>query len=50
MRDSDVHKEALRANGLSVDSLKMPAAVIGQDRRFEGLTADDPAQDLGLDD
>lgn len=49
MRDQDVRKVALRANGLSVDSLKMLSTVIEQARKLEGLPTGDPAQDLGLD-
>ncbi len=50
MRDQDVRKVALRANGLSVDSLKMLSTVIEQARKLEGLTTDDSAHDLNLDD
>ncbi|MGW7436029.1 helix-turn-helix domain-containing protein [Streptomyces sp. NPDC054849] len=50
MRDQDVRKVALRANGLSVDSLKMLSTVIEQARKLEGLTTDDSSQDLNLDD
>ncbi|MFD9470977.1 hypothetical protein [Streptomyces goshikiensis] len=50
MRDQDVRKVALRANGLSVDSLKLLSTVIEQARKLEGLITDDGAQDLNLDD
>ncbi|MEE4543674.1 helix-turn-helix domain-containing protein [Streptomyces sp. V4-01] len=41
MRDADVRRVALRANGLSISSLKMVAAVIDQARRLEGIPDDD---------
>ncbi|WP_327279078.1 MULTISPECIES: helix-turn-helix transcriptional regulator [unclassified Streptomyces] len=50
MRDQDVRKVALRANGLSVDSLKMLSTVIEQARKLEGLTHDESPHDLNLDD
>ena len=40
MRDQDVRKVALRANGLSTSSLQMLSAVIEQARRLEGLPQD----------
>ncbi|MDV6288071.1 hypothetical protein R2F25_09395 [Streptomyces sp. UP1A-1] len=40
--DSDVRGLALRANGLSADSLRMITDVINQARRWEGL--DKPGQ------
>ncbi|MDK9494289.1 helix-turn-helix transcriptional regulator [Streptomyces katrae] len=43
LRDQHVRQVALRANGLSVDSLKMLSTVIEQTRKLEGLTTDDPA-------
>ncbi|WP_435178858.1 Secondary metabolite protein [Actinacidiphila sp. bgisy145] len=48
MRDADVRRVALRANGLSVGSLQMVAAVIDQARRLEGIP-DDPADSDLLD-
>lgn len=50
MRDQDVRKVALRANGLSVDSLKMLSTVIEQARRLEGLPGDAMTENLDLDD
>ncbi|MFD7168301.1 Secondary metabolite protein [Streptomyces violascens] len=50
VRDRDVRRTALRADGLSVDSLKMLSTVIEQARKLEGLTTEDPTQDLDLDD
>ncbi|WP_435175121.1 Secondary metabolite protein [Actinacidiphila sp. bgisy145] len=40
MRDADVRRVALRANGLSTGSLQMVAAVIDQARRLEGIPED----------
>lgn len=50
MRDQDVRKVALRANGLSVDSLRMVSTVIEQARKLEGLAGDAPPPGLNLDD
>ncbi|MFC9112208.1 Secondary metabolite protein [Streptomyces sp. NPDC057092] len=46
MRDADVRRVALRANGLSTSSLQMVTAVIDQARRLEGIP--DDAVDSGL--
>ncbi|WP_435128771.1 Secondary metabolite protein [Actinacidiphila sp. bgisy144] len=46
MRDADVRRVALRANGLSVGSLQMVAAVIDQARRLEGIPDDPAGSDL----
>lgn len=40
MRDRDVRRVALRANGLSTSSLQMVNAVIDQVRRLEGMPDD----------
>ncbi|WP_059006589.1 helix-turn-helix domain-containing protein [Streptomyces specialis] len=50
MRDREVRKVALRANGLSTSSLNMVATVIEQARRLEGLPVDPDEQDLDLED
>lgn len=50
MRDQDVRRVALRANGLSVDSLNMLSTVIEQARKLEGLANDGSPQGLDLDD
>ncbi|MGP4001364.1 Secondary metabolite protein [Streptomyces sp. 8N706] len=49
MRDKNVKKVALRARGLSTDSLEMVSTVIEQARRLEGLTGDEADDDLDLD-
>ncbi|MFI7345879.1 Secondary metabolite protein [Streptomyces sp. NPDC049936] len=46
MRDADVRRVALRANGLSTSSLQMVTAVIDQARRLEGIPED--SVDSGL--
>lgn len=46
MRDKDVRRVALRANGLSTSSLRMLAAVIDQARLLEGIPEE--ADDSGL--
>ncbi|WP_330457426.1 helix-turn-helix domain-containing protein [Streptomyces sp. NBC_00820] len=46
MRDQDVRRVALRANGLSTSSLQMVGAVIDQARRLEGMP--DESDDSGL--
>jgi transcriptional regulator with XRE-family HTH domain len=46
MRDADVRRVALRANGLSPSSLQMVTAVINQARRLEGIPED--SADSGL--
>lgn len=46
MRDAEVRRVALRANGLSSSSLQMVAAVIDQARRLEGIPED--SVDSGL--
>jgi transcriptional regulator with XRE-family HTH domain len=46
MRDADVRRVALRANGLSTSSLQMVATVIDQARRLEGIPED--SADRGL--
>ncbi|MEU6285187.1 helix-turn-helix domain-containing protein [Streptomyces sp. NPDC047028] len=46
MRDADVRRVALRANGLSTSSLEMVTAVIDQARRLEGIPED--SVDSGL--
>ncbi|MDX6352863.1 MAG: hypothetical protein QOF84_7653 [Streptomyces sp.] len=43
MRDGKVRQVALRANGLSTESLHMLSTVIEQARRLEGLPGDDAA-------
>ncbi|MFE5536916.1 helix-turn-helix domain-containing protein [Streptomyces sp. NPDC056519] len=45
LRDGDVRKVALRASGLSSDSLKMVSTVIEHARKLEGLPTEDPARD-----
>ncbi|MFI9626448.1 Secondary metabolite protein [Streptomyces sp. NPDC052042] len=49
MRDQDVRRVALRANGLSTSSLHMLNTVIDQARRLEGMQ-DDPDSSGLLDD
>jgi transcriptional regulator with XRE-family HTH domain len=46
MRDQDVRRVALRANGLSTSSLQMLNTVIDQARRLEGMP--DDSDDSGL--
>lgn len=46
MRDQDVRGVALRANGLSTESLIMVKTVIEQARRLEGLPEGEPPLDL----
>ncbi|MFI1886031.1 Secondary metabolite protein [Streptomyces jumonjinensis] len=46
MRDQGVKKVALRANGLSTESLHMLSTVIEQARRLEGLPGDEEGLDL----
>ena len=46
MRDQEVRRVALRANGLSTSSLHMINTVIGQARRLEGMP--DDSDDSGL--
>ncbi|MEY9841740.1 Secondary metabolite protein [Streptacidiphilus sp. EB103A] len=46
MRNQDVRRVALRANGLSTSSLQMLNSVIDQARRLEGMP--DDADDSGL--
>ncbi|MDJ0460194.1 helix-turn-helix domain-containing protein [Streptomyces sp. H27-C3] len=50
MRDQGVRTVALRANGLSTESLQMLSAVIEQARRLEGLPGDTPTNNLKFDD
>ncbi|WP_405589733.1 Secondary metabolite protein [Streptomyces sp. NBC_01190] len=49
MRDQEVRRVALRANGLSTSSLQMLNAVIDQARRLEGMPDDSDSSEL-LDD
>lgn len=48
MRDQDVRRVALRAKGLSGNSLSMVTALIEQARSLEGLTDGEPAHGLDL--
>lgn len=50
MRDRDVRTVALRANGLSAETLQMVAAVIEQARVLEGLPGETLTTGLDLDD
>lgn len=49
MRDQEVRRVALRANGLSTSSLRMVNEVIDHARRLEGMADDTGAAEL-LDD
>lgn len=48
MRNQDIRRVAMRANGLSGNSLSMVTALIEQARTVEGLPDDAPAHNLDL--
>lgn len=50
MRDRNVRTVALRANGLSTETLQMVTAVIEQARILEGLPGETTSSTLNLDD
>jgi hypothetical protein len=50
MRDQNVRTVALRANGLSTETLQMVSAVIEQARILEGLPGETTSNTLNLDD